>query len=259
MQIKLDTAKSPEKNAEFYFEKSKKIKKKIEGAKAALERSFDKLDELKHKQEIEEKLEEEKLKKSQIKKEWYEKFRWFFSSDGFLCLGGRDATSNEVLIKKYTDKDDIIFHTDIPGSPFFVVKTEGRKVPEATLSEAAEAAASYSKAWKLGLSTADVFYVSPEQVTKEAKAGEFIAKGAFMVYGKKNYLHPEIRIAIGIKNGKIIGGPVGSVIKNSEKFAIIRQGNHKASDIAKKIKYKLNASDLDEIIRFLPAGECRIE
>ena len=30
----------------------------------------------------------------------YMKFRWFISSDGFLCLGGRDATSNEIIIKK---------------------------------------------------------------------------------------------------------------------------------------------------------------
>jgi len=50
----------------------------------------------------------------EINKEWYEKFRWFISSDDFLILGGRDATSNEIVIKKHTEKNDLVFHR-----PFF--------------------------------------------------------------------------------------------------------------------------------------------
>ena len=34
------------------------------------------------------------------KKEWYDKFLWFFSSEGFLCIAGRDAATNEVVVKK---------------------------------------------------------------------------------------------------------------------------------------------------------------
>ena len=140
------------------------------------------------------------------------------------------------------------------GSPFFVIKTEKRKPSEKTIEEVAQATASYSKAWKLGISTADVFHVNPDQVTKEALSGEFIPRGAFMIYGKKNELTAILKISIGIKKGKIIGGPVEAIKKNAEKFVIVVQGNDKASAIAKKIKKKLGDGDLDDIIRFLPSG-----
>ncbi len=77
-------------------------------------------------------------------KEWYEKFRWFTSSDGFLVVAGKDTVSNEVLIKKYTTQEDAVFHAEISGAPFTVVKSEGKPVPEQTLREAGEFAASFS-------------------------------------------------------------------------------------------------------------------
>lgn len=253
MRIKLDSKKSLEKNAEVYFEKSKKAKRKLEGAREALQRSLKKLEKL-EKEHKEASVE----KKQKVKKEWYEKFRWFFSSEGFLCIGGRDATTNEIVIKKHTDKEDIVFHTSMAGSPFFVIKTEGKKVGEATLEEVSQATASYSRAWKTGLAFADVFYVKPEQVTKEAKAGEFVPHGAFMVYGKKNNMSSDLKIAVGVKDGKIIGGPVNAIKSQTKDFVIVIQGDKKPSDIAKKIKKKFNAGDLDEIIRMLPAGGCKI-
>ena len=37
---------------------------------------------------------------SEIRKNWYERYRWFFTSDGFLVIGGRDAASNSAVSKK---------------------------------------------------------------------------------------------------------------------------------------------------------------
>src|SRR3989344_3809347 len=111
-RLVLDLTKTVEQNAAAYFEKAKKAKKKIEGAEKALQHSLRELKELEAKQEKELKKLEEK-KKVSSKKEWYEKFRWFRSSDGFLVIGGRDATSNEVVIKKHTDTNDLVFHTEI--------------------------------------------------------------------------------------------------------------------------------------------------
>ncbi len=252
----LDLKKSVEENASDYYEKAKKIKKKIKGAEEALQQNIRKLEELEKKKEKFES-QEEKIKNAIArKKEWYEKFRWFFSSDGFLVIGGRDATSNEVVIKKHTDANDLVLHTDMAGSPFFVVKSDGKKIPEATIKEAADATCTFSRAWKLGLQSSDVFYVSPEQVSKKTKAGEYMGKGAFMVYGKKNYVENEINLAVGITKDKaIMSGPVEAIKKNCEKFVILRQGDEKVSSIAKKINYKLGKNlDLDEIIRSLPAG-----
>ncbi|MBW2982121.1 DUF814 domain-containing protein [Candidatus Woesearchaeota archaeon] len=256
MRVKLDVTKSLEQNAEVYFEKAKKAKKKIAGTKEAIEKLKKKLETLKKEEVIEKK----KVEKIERKKEWYEKFHWFISSEGFLCIGGRDATSNEIVIKKHTDKDDLVLHADVAGSPFFVIKTEGKKVSNATMEEAAQATAVYSRAWKAGISTIEVFMVNPEQVSKEAKAGEYMAKGAFMIYGKKlKNFNPDLRLAVGIKDGVIIGGAVNAIKKNADKFVIVVQGSGKTAAIAKKIQKKLGCGDLDDIIRMLPAGGCKIE
>lgn len=254
MKIKLDINKTLEQNAEDYYSKAKKSRKKIEGAKEAIEISQKKLE--KEKKNIQ----KEKIdiqKKEEKKKEWYEKFHWFFTSEGFLCIGGRDATSNEIVVKKHLDKDDLVFHTEMAGSPFFIIKTEGKKPDKKSIDEAAIGTASYSRAWKAGFSSSEVFYVNPDQVTKEAQSGEFIPKGAFMIYGKKNTMKAEVKLAIGIKDNKIISGPAEPIKKHAEKFVILVPGNNKTSDIAKKIKKKLGG-ELDDIIRAIPAGGAKL-
>lgn len=255
VEIKLYIDKTLEENASLYFEKAKKSKKKLAGALETLEKNQKKI------KSIEKKKPEPKPEKIKRKQHWYEKFRWFYSSENLLVIGGRDATTNDIVIKKHTEKDDLVFHTDMSGSPFFVVKSEGKNIGENTKEETAQATASYnSRAWKAGLSTLDVFYVKPGQVSKQAQSGEFLAKGAFMIRGKTTYLHPTLELAIGIKEGQIIGGPVNAIKAHAEQFVIITQGRDKASSIAKKIKSKFKADvDLDDIIRFLPAGGCEIK
>lgn len=254
MDLEIDLNKTVDENASQYFELSKKAKKKFEGAKKALVESTKKLQELQKQENKFMEEEKQKQEKREIKREWYEKFHWFISSEGFLCIGGKDSTSNEIIIKKHLEKDDLVFHTEMAGSPFFLIKN-GKNAKDETINETAQATAVYSKAWKLGHPAADVFYVNPDQVSQEAQSGEFIAKGSFMIYGKKNYLHPKMELAIGLVNEKIVGGPVSAVKKQTENYLIIINGEEKKSDLAKKIKHKLGAGDLDEIIQFLPAGE----
>ncbi|MBI2651290.1 DUF814 domain-containing protein [Candidatus Woesearchaeota archaeon] len=258
-KLVLDIKKAVEENAAEYFEKAKKAKKKIFGAEEALQRSMKKLDELNKKQE-KISLEEEKKKLLQErKKEWYEKFRWFFSSDSFLVIGGRDAASNEIIIKKHAEKNDLVLHTDMAGSPFFVIKAKNKKIPQSTLLEAADAVCTFSRAWKLGLQTTDVFYVSPEQISKKTKSGEYMGKGAFMIYGKTNYVENKISLAIGITKEKaIMAGPLNAIKKNCDKYVELKQGTVKVCSKAKKISHKLDISGLDEVIRALPAGNFAI-
>ena len=89
-KISLSLEKSIEKNASIYFDKAKKFKKKTEGAKVELEKNLKKLEKLKKKHQKEQKKQkeiEEKTIKPKTKKEWYEKFRWFHTSDNFLVIG----------------------------------------------------------------------------------------------------------------------------------------------------------------------------
>jgi predicted ribosome quality control (RQC) complex YloA/Tae2 family protein len=265
MEIKINISKTVEQNAETYFEQAKKYKKKLPGIKKTLELYKQKLENAK----IESDSIEKKYREPKLKKEWFEKFRWFISSDGYLVIGGRDATSNEIVIKKHTDKNDLVFHTELPGSPFVIIKnsdkniaedTSLKSIPEQTIKESAEFCASFSRAWRSGRGTSDVFYVSPDQVSKEAKSGEFIGKGAFMIYGKRNFMTPVLNLAI-CNIGRIMSGPVSAIKKQCEEknipYVEVIQGGDKLSDTAKKIQ-KIIGGDLDEIIRNLPS-ECSIK
>jgi predicted ribosome quality control (RQC) complex YloA/Tae2 family protein len=265
MDISLDIRKTVGENAASYFEKAKKDKKKIEGTRKIVADYKAKLGSLEA-----EKSEKKPLLKPAFKKEWYEKFRWFISSDGYLVIGGRDATANELVIKKHTEASDLAFHTEMSGSPFVVVKKEenGREgkiegepseIPESTKEEAATFTAVFSKAWKQGLAAMPVFCVKPEQVSKQAKAGEYIARGAFMIYGEKKFYNVGMSCAIGIYNGKAMSGPLSAVKKHCSQYVELLQGDEKLSDVAKAIKKRLGGElELDDIIRALPAN-CKIK
>jgi len=275
MKFSLDPRQPASANANRYYEKSKKARQKISGAKKALEETLAKIEKLENEkgrfmEEFREKIPE---KKEIRKKEWFEKFRWFRSSDDFLVVGGKDATTNEILIKKHTEKNDLVFHADVQGAPFFVIKNpEGKEIPESTISETAQASASYSKAWASGMGSCDIYYIKPDQVSKEAPAGQHIGKGAFMIYGKKNFLRDTpLEIGIGFTaDGEVVGGPLDTIAKNSQHTVKISPGDVKSGQLAKEIKELLIKNSpkeekekpkklkLEDIQRLIPSGKGRI-
>jgi predicted ribosome quality control (RQC) complex YloA/Tae2 family protein len=247
MRISLQITKSATENSSLYFEKAKKAKKKLDGANKALER-------MKQNATIQLVEHSEKQKNPILlrKKEWFEKFRWFSSSDGFLVIGGKDAATNEIIIKKNTRSTDLVFHTDAAGSPFVVVKNpEGVTVPESTINEAAEFCASFSRQWKRGVMAAEVYYIQPDQVKKESLPGEYLQKGSFMIYGKRNYLTPNLNLGIGIVKDRIMIGPLKALANQSQMYFELIPGNAKASEIAKNIGKALHAP-VDAILPLLP-------
>ena len=256
MRIVLDLRKTVEQNAAVYFDKAKRLKNKSKGAREAVQKFKTKLEGLEKKAEAAPK---KPIIKEQKPKQWYEKFRWFMSSEGMLCVGGRDATTNEILVKKHMEPHDLVCHTEAPGRPFFIVKTEGSKPNERTLSEVMQATASFSKGWKLGMAAMDAYCVKPDQVSKEAPAGEHMAKGAFMIRGKRNVKRVELKIAIGLlPGGRIMSGPESAVRQHCVKMMIVTQGSDRTSDAAKKVQKYLRGGDLDDIIRALPPGDIKV-
>jgi len=231
---------------ELYW-KNKKISRKIDGAKKILSKFRNK--------NVTITAPKPKLKR-QIKREWFEKFRWFHTSNGLLAIGGRDATSNEVLIKKHLEVGDIVFHTEMSGSPFFILKS-GRDADKLDITEVAIATASYSRAWKLSMVDADVFYVNPEQVSKQANSGEYLNKGSFMVRGKRNFLNVKLEVSIGSKDEQAIGGPTSAISHQIDNYFTLIPGERKKSDITKIIAQKLKHSS-EEVIRFVPNGESKL-
>ena len=261
MRIWLDINRTVEQNAAIYFEKAKKARRKAAGARKALAMHQKKLEQLQRKATLEEQ-EELQKKAAKQKKEWYEKFRWFISSEGFLVLGGRDATTNDILVKKHVDPADIIFHADITGSPFCIIKTEGKEVGEQTLQETAQFCAAKSRAWKLELSNLEVYHVKPEQVTKDAPSGEYIGKGAFMIYGRKNKMFADVKISVGATEaGKVMAAAESACRKQCLSYVTIRPGRMKKSDAAKKLQKMIEQQSrqkvsLDDIMAAMPPGDC---
>ncbi|MFW9970495.1 MAG: ribosome rescue protein RqcH, partial [Candidatus Odinarchaeota archaeon] len=155
--IYLDLNKSIGENANIIYLKGKKAEKKIKGTLTAIEKTKEKINKLKHDRDLLGAEVDFLIKKP--KKKWYEKFRWFISSDNYLIIGGRDATSNEIIFKKHIDQNDLIFHTNFPGSPLAVIKNpHNQKIPSKTIDETSIFVASYSRAWKEEWGVVDVFY-----------------------------------------------------------------------------------------------------
>ncbi|MBQ6813499.1 MAG: NFACT family protein [Methanobrevibacter sp.] len=264
VSIAMDSKKSIPDNAEVYYEKAKKAKRKIKGAKIAIENTKAQLADMEAKKE--KAMANIMVPQKRVKKnlKWYEKLRWFVSSDGTLVVCGRDAGSNEAVVKKYLDQNDVYLHADIHGAPSVVAKISSDELNDNLLKELGVFAASFSSAWSRNYGSQDVYWVEPEQVSKTPVSGEFVAKGAFIIRGKRNYIRQaKLEIAIGMVDydgeERLMAGPVDALKTHSKKYVTIKPGYTKKEKIAKEILNRINEDDkisLDDIVRVLPSGKC---
>jgi len=264
IELDLDANLSVPQNAQRYYDKAKEMSKKAQGARVALEATL-----LLKASKAEPKKTRQVIRRRKPK--WYERFRWFYSSDGFLIIGGRDTDTNEEIYAKYLEKRDLALHTDAPGAPLTVIKTEGEEVPEMTIEEAAQFAVSYSSIWKAGLGSGDCYLVKGDQVTKTPEHGEFLKKGAFVIRGERRYFRDvPLSIAVGIADGILIGGPVSAVRPLADPAVEIEPGEFNADDLAKRIyrifsekiedrAYVKAIASVDQIVQFLPPGGSRMK
>jgi predicted ribosome quality control (RQC) complex YloA/Tae2 family protein len=269
--------------AEFY-KRGKLASRKMKGAEAAMNDSCRRL------RTIETNIRQaralERIKPTEVvkelakrkvkKKQWFEKFRWFVSSDDFLITAGRDAVSNEVLIKKYTNDEDLVLHADIVGAPFVVIKTDGRKPSEQCILEAATFAASYSRGWREGFGSVDVYWVEPGQLNKGASSGESVGRGAFVVRGGRNWLRGvELKLGIGVVIGtdgavQFVGGPIEALQAKTKAFVTVMPGDRAGKDLLKLIlstlapkmpekeREKVLRASIEEVREFVPYSKGRI-
>lgn len=106
------------------------------------------------------------------------KFREFKTSSGNLALAGKNAESNEELIKQ-VGKDEFVFHTALPGSPFVNLKNEtGKKIAEKDKRESAIFCASKSQDWRDNKKDVVVHVFLGKDIHKESrmKLGTFGVK-----------------------------------------------------------------------------------
>ncbi|WEL17821.1 Fibronectin-binding A domain protein [Halorhabdus sp. SVX81] len=299
--IELDADTGVEKNADRLYQEAKRIEGKKAGAEEAIENTREQLEAVKQRREAweasdgdggdeadgesEEGADVDWLTRESIpirtSEEWYERFRWFHTSDGFLVIGGRNADENEELVKKYLDRGDLFFHTQAHGAPATILKATGPSeappddisIPVSSQEEAAQFAISYSTLWKEGKYAGDVYCVGPDQVTKTPESGEYLEKGSFAIRGDRTYYDDTpVGVAVGITcepETRVIGGPPSAIAGQAETAIEVEPGRYAQNDIAKRLYREFKGRFADEsfvrkvaspdlLQEFLPAGGSRM-
>lgn len=264
MEVKIDLTQSAQDNANEYFYKSKKAKKKKEGAELSLKELEGKLEKAKEKFE---KAKDTKKIKIVGKKEWYEKFHWFFTSNNMLVVGGRDAAQNELVNSRHFEEQDLFFHADIFGASVTILKG-GLGANKEIKEEVAQFAGCYSSAWKAGNNTVDVYAMRREQITKSKSQGS-LGTGSFAMSGEREWFKSmKLELVAFVSTRKVDDEEFTylSVVPescfrklNMQKGVKITLGSMKKSDAAKMIGKKLGYDDIDYIMQQLPAGEFTIK
>jgi predicted ribosome quality control (RQC) complex YloA/Tae2 family protein len=262
--ITVNIKKSIAENAKIAYEESKKFKDKLDGVKKAILQTNKRINTLQEKLRNEEAQLQQKETKSQ-RMLWFEKYRWFISSNGNLVIGGKDAKTNDQIVKKHLESTDRYVHADIHGAPSCIIKNkthDGKpiEITQESISEACEFASSYSKAWKQ-FTESQAYWVLPEQVSKTPQSGEFVPKGAFIIRGRRNYCKCKLEIGIGllqIDGGeKIIGGPTQAIEKWCKQYVTLRPDGTNKKILTKKLSKLFNIS-IDEVNKVLPPGDSAI-
>jgi len=260
-------------NVSGFYDELKELKRRLEASRRVLADLETRLASL-AKREVEMAKEvERKIRKRRESKHWYERYLWFKSSDGFLVVGGKDASQNEALVKRHLEGRDLFFHADVVGAAAVIAKSEGREVPQTTIEEAAQFAACYSRAWKAGFASIDVYWVYGEQVSKAPPSGEYLPKGSFMIRGSRNYLRGvELKLAVGLvaRDGEVlvVSGPPSAIAKEATAYVTLVPGDEEKGRVARRIATILNehlramglegSIAVDDVLRVLPPGAARV-
>jgi predicted ribosome quality control (RQC) complex YloA/Tae2 family protein len=292
--VEVDVSTGVEKNADRLYTEAKRIEEKKEGALSAIEDTREELAAAKRRREAwerddgdeEDEGDEEAarevdwLARSSIpvrqEDHWYERFRWFHTSDGFLVVGGRNADQNEELVKKYMSGHDLFFHAQAHGGPVTVLKTTGPSepardvdVPESSRREAAGFAVSYSSVWKDGRGAGDAYLVGPDQVSKTPESGEYLEKGGFAIRGDRTYFRDvPAQVAVGVQcegETRVVGGPPSAVEPRVATSVRLEPGRYAQNDAAKLVyrqfrerfadqSFVRKVASADRIQEFLPPG-----
>jgi len=153
--IKLKTEYNPQKNAEWYYKKSKN--QKIEIAKleenlqarelhlTMLQNHLQPIESLENLRDLRNYLKENTLDFQDEKQANTIPFK-SYDIEGFTVLVGRNAQNNDLLTQKYAYKEDLWLHAkDVSGSHVVIKYQSGKVFPKTVIEKAAQLAAYFSK------------------------------------------------------------------------------------------------------------------
>ena len=292
--VTLEASKTVHQNAQRYFEEARAQKNKAKGAMEALEKTE------KSRRSAEKKAAKEaasgKLRgRKRSRRFWFEKYRWAVLSGGHLLIGGKDAKGNDVLVRKHLSPSDLYFHADLHGAPSCSLKLkdglilsntqeglipkgvasmqisqtlgegleDARELDESVISEAAQIAVCWSRAWGSGGAAATAFHVRSSQVSKTTETGESLARGSFVVRGERSWhkdVPLEIAIGLAVVNGvpMPLSGIPRTISKICERWVKISPGREKKEAVANRISKSTGLSQ-EDVLSCLPPGGCSVE
>ena len=268
-KIKLDPNSSIQAIASILFNESKKQMRATDTINLEKKKTEKSLDLVKKQASI---AQDSIVFAVQKKKEWFERYRWFITSDGRLAIGGRDASSNSAVIRKHLNKNDRVFHAEIVGSPFFLLR-ESTDEDISSVKEVSQATVCFSRAWRAGIYGLNAYWVTPDQIKTAAPSGQFIAKGSFVIEGSKNFVQVStLQLAVGLyekdESYLLMCGPPAPIKKHCIYYVIIEPSGVDMTEIAKKVKLEfmkfkekeeiVKAISMDDFTRVLPAGDSHI-
>lgn len=186
IKIKLKKELTPQKNAENYYRKAKnerveieKIEENIahkEGYLLQLNERLEKIHEIDSVRELRAFVKKEGMvQAAHIKPEVAELFKKYHF-EGFDILVGKNAKNNDLLIQKYSFREDLWLHArDAQGSHVLIKYQAGKKFSVSVIEKAASLAAYYSKLRTEKL--ASVIY-TPKKYVRKVKG---LADGAVIL------------------------------------------------------------------------------
>lgn len=245
--LEVDFTLSPFTIGNSFYEAAKKAERKIIPALEAIEDTKKKIqesEELKSQAEI---ISKARAIKKRVKR-WFEAYHWTRSTNGYLIIAGRNLKENEQLAKRRMDEGDLFFHADVQGAPYTLLKISEKEgdteePTEDDLLDAAKLAGIYSKGWKAGLGSVDVYSALPEQLSFSAPAGEYLPKGGVFIEGRRTFYKVELKLYIGVYFDDtyaylFVSGNEDVVKKRTLIYTSLNasaHGGEKKGDLAKKI------------------------
>lgn len=192
IQVKLDPAKSPQENAEEYYERAKRAKRGVE----ALEQELDRVES--EREEVEatydelrkapdpRRIRELTVPATPTSAEGKERPGLRTDSRGFTILVGRNSRENDELLRRHVRGNDWWLHTrDFPGGYVFIKAQPGKSVPLEVLVDAGNLALFYSKGRENG--QGELYYTQVKHL-RRAKGGK---RGLVLPTQEKN-LHIDL-------------------------------------------------------------------
>ncbi|MEE9237111.1 MAG: ribosome rescue protein RqcH [Thermoplasmata archaeon] len=253
-QLELDIRLGVDENARLLYKRKKAAMDRVKRVRRALQESRRELGRVR----TTTRRQERRPAYKPSKRFWFDAYRWSLTSKGFLILGGRDARSNEKLVRKHLEPGDRYFHADLPGAPSVVLK-DGSKAGNGDLKETSRFALVFSKAWQLGIGSGSAYWVKPEQVSKTAESGQYLKTGSFVIRGRRNYHHNlALALAVGEVSyeevKRVIAADPDAIEELSHKYVVLEPaGALERRSLVRQLSETFGVPP-EEIERVLPAG-----